>query len=217
MQHVTRTHGGWFYRRSIAGKAHRRFFSDRKYGGKEAALAEAEKLAREIDEQYGEYRGKSTPRLAYSLNRTGIIGVAWSCRADTQNPNNIRHLFRGQATIFADDPDKRRVIQSSFSVSKHGLWSAYKKAAEFRFQVIPDDQIDEDELIHRFLEFLETYIETMRDPAPESKEMEAAFFHLYSDPAVPKALYDQLPSEIELIGHEVAQDRAFPRIRLKPD
>ena len=124
-----RSHG-WQVRLTRRGRKYSRFFSDRKYGGREVALRTArdfrdELLARLSDREKSGAAGKMTRR-----NISGVVGVS---RIVVRTAGAKYEFW--QAT-WSPDPGLRRRVK--FSIRRYGENRAFQLACAARREAMGD-------------------------------------------------------------------------------
>lgn len=123
------THG-WFVRAYKNGKTHSKLFSDKKYGGRDAALEKARGYRHHLREKLDQVPQKPRARrLVYRDNRnsTGILGVS---RTRKRNKNGtITDCF---SVSWRPQPGVQKC--TSFSIRKYGEKKAFELAVSHRRQ-----------------------------------------------------------------------------------
>ncbi|MBD2462368.1 AP2 domain-containing protein [Oscillatoria sp. FACHB-1407] len=115
-------HFGYYVRLMWRGKQYAKFFSDKKYGGKQKALKAAEKYFDELDEQMplDSQVGRMSVR-----NTSGIVGVS-----RTKSASRGHRYEYWQARWGSGDNRK----SAKFSIHKYGEEKAKQLAIEARQQ-----------------------------------------------------------------------------------
>jgi hypothetical protein len=103
---------GYYVRLTRNGKRFAKFYSDRAYGGKEQALAEALKYYAELDNKYPRMPRQLFAQIARRKNRAGLLGVS----KITKHVQGSKYTF-WQATW---SPETGKIAKKSFSVKKYG-------------------------------------------------------------------------------------------------
>jgi len=119
------THG-WFVRAYRKGTTHSKFFSDRKFGGKNKALALAVAARDELRARLGPpSTGKHRLLRSNRNNKTGAVGV---CRVTRTLPNGAkRHYF-----LASWRPEPNVAKAKPFSIDRLGERGAFEAAVRFR-------------------------------------------------------------------------------------
>ncbi len=124
------THG-WYVRIYKSGKTYSKLYSDNKYGGKERALTFAKK-AREMALETLKNLPESNSRRLVShdkRNKSGIIGVSRTTKTDSMGEKSVYY----QVTW---SPQKGQIKNRQWSVKKYGEDEAFRRAKEFRENVM---------------------------------------------------------------------------------
>jgi len=125
------THG-WFVRGYRNGKTWSRLFSDRKCGGRQAALEEArafrDRLHEELEAQPKQPRARRIV-LRDARNTTGVLGV---CRTVKKGPGGTRH----ECYSVSWRPEPGRQKCTSYSIRKYGEKRALQLAVAHRQRVM---------------------------------------------------------------------------------
>ncbi len=132
---------GWLARAYGGGKTFSKYFSDRRYGGKEAARKEAVKylevLTKEVKEKFADYRrGESQPKYRTrpgSANSSGIVGIH-RCET-TSRGKPVKYWV---ATWNEDGRPKDRTFYFSDQPGRRGETEAKRLAIQFRAQKVLD-------------------------------------------------------------------------------
>jgi len=118
------THG-WFVRAYRNCRTHSKFFSDRKYGGKNKALALAKICRDELVERLGPRSSRRVFKKANKNNKTGVIGVSKGKRT---MPNGTARLY----FVVSWSPQPNVSKYKSFSIDSLGEKRAFDTAVKFR-------------------------------------------------------------------------------------
>lgn len=154
MKHITRVPSGYMVRKSWKSKLTQKFFSFSAYGGVIFALVAA-KVYR--DELVQKYENLVSEKTKHRHNKTGVVGIHWSCHTNPNRPSSMINVFRAQA------PSKRNggTNTCTFSIKKLGLWSAYKMAVEWRLDQLGSSgimQFSYESIKSAFLTFMPHYV-----------------------------------------------------------
>lgn len=130
-----RTHG-WQVRIQRQGEWHRKFFSDSKYDSKEAAFEAAVAHRDEMLDALPDLPGDEDDEMAHlhteevderrwqAVTRTGVKGLGFTMKQYSRASDKKRPYV----SVHWTEDDRRRA--TSYSVVKHGLDGALKRAAE---------------------------------------------------------------------------------------
>lgn len=125
------THG-WFVRGYRNGQTYSRLFSDGKFGGPEAALAEAQLYRDKLQEHLENVPKKPRARrlvLRDSRNSTGVLGV---CRTSKKGPDGtVNDCY---SVSWRPEPGKQKC--TSFSIRKYGEEKAFALAVAHRHKML---------------------------------------------------------------------------------
>jgi hypothetical protein len=120
-----RTHG-FFVRLTRHGKVHNAFFADKSYGGKQKALAAAQKHYQSLLKKHGFRSRRDLAQIPRRKSASGIVGVR-----RFSVPHGKTKVWYWMATW----SPKRGVLQRrTFSVRKYGEARAKKLAMKARSQ-----------------------------------------------------------------------------------
>jgi hypothetical protein len=125
------THG-WFVRGYRNGKTYSKLFSDRKWGGKREALAEAKRFRESLQEELEKIPSKPRGRrVVYrdSRNSTGVLGV---CRTAKRSANGT--LNECYSVSWRPEPGVQKC--TSFSIRKYGERKAFQLAVAHRKKML---------------------------------------------------------------------------------
>ena len=190
VKYITRTQGGYMFRKRLNGVLSQTFFGDADYGGpggaKEAAIAYRNDLVNRIESKdipWQQWQNKK--------NKTGITGVIWLPPSPSGDTNSCKHVIRAHAT-YPNNP--HRLHCNSWSVDHDGLWRAYFSAADWRHRAINDDEpIDLETLINGFKTFMETYLEVLHgSDSPIRSALLDALLELVKQDCVPREIVDHI-------------------------
>lgn len=167
MKHISRIHQpdnntvGWYFRLIYDGEEYSKFFSDKKYGGKEAALKAAlkyrTKMTKWRDKQPTTKVHNYKTRFYYEKgwnNTTGVVGVYRTHKNDRKG--NPVYYYSTTVCIEKGKPTTR-----SFNIAIHGEEEAFLMAVDFRRQGLKKvygDRFNEQafqESVDKYLEKLE--------------------------------------------------------------
>ena len=128
MEYISRFVSGYMVRKQVSERLYQSFSGDSAYGiqlaAKEAAVAFRADLLSDLAEQrLPSCRGRNV------CNRTGVIGVAWYPPTEEESADSQEHVIRARVT---NPHMPQRLTTRSWAVRRHGLWGAYKKAADWR-------------------------------------------------------------------------------------
>lgn len=150
MKYISEIPTGFMVRKTINRKAYQKFFGFSRFKSRKLALDAALDYRDQLIETVSSVR---TTHSQNKKNSTGIIGVSWSY---DKMGKQVQCIFRGYYVDTLEKEHKR-----AFSVTKYGVWGAYKLAAEFRQRgnVAPMDPGD---VALRFLKFFtNTYLDVL--------------------------------------------------------
>lgn len=125
---------GWYVRVKFKGEEHRKYFSDKTWGGIETALEAAIQWRNEKEEELGKPR---TERMLLSKanNDLGIVGVrrciSWTGATDKEG-NKLPNYTPTYTVSWSPKPNVRKI--RSFSVAKYGEDNARDMAIRLRKQ-----------------------------------------------------------------------------------
>ena len=125
------THG-WFVRGYRNGKTFSRLFSDKKNGGKNAALDKARQFKQELMQKLNELPSEPRARRIVTRdarNSTGVLGV---CRTRKKSPNG--KLNECYSVSWRPSPGVQKC--TSFSIRKYGEGKAFALAVEHRRKML---------------------------------------------------------------------------------
>lgn len=121
---------GWYVRVHYKGTTKSKFFSDIRYGGQGAALAEAVTYRNSLEQAVGK------PRSEYSVvglsprNRSGMIGVRR--RMKSSGKKGREEGYAVYEVTWSPAPEK--MGRTSVSIEKYGEEEAFRRACEIRRQ-----------------------------------------------------------------------------------
>ncbi|MDR2602935.1 MAG: hypothetical protein LBC11_00015 [Puniceicoccales bacterium] len=126
----SKTTKGWLVRGYKNGNRYSKLFSDRKLGGKEAALEKAKIFRNELRNRLSAILSKPRRQKIVShdrRNRTGVLGIS-----------KLRKSGKGDKLLgffsVTWRPGKGKQKCTSFSISKYGEKVAFKKAVALRYE-----------------------------------------------------------------------------------
>lgn len=124
------THG-WYVRIYKNGKTYSKLYSDNKYGGKDRALDFAKKARQIALETLKSIPDDNNRRLVShdKRNKSGIIGVSKTTKT---NASGVKSVYF-QVTW---SPEKGKIRNRQWSVKKYGEEEAFRRAKEFRENVM---------------------------------------------------------------------------------
>ncbi len=124
------THG-WYVRIYKKGKTYSKLYSDNRYGGKDKALAFAQKARKIALDTLRSLPENNVRRLVShdKRNKSGIIGVSRTTKTTADGDTSIYY----QVTW---SPEKGKIKNRQWSVRKYGEEGAFKRAKEFRESVM---------------------------------------------------------------------------------
>jgi hypothetical protein len=115
-QETKKTHG-WYVRVMLLGISHSKFFSDRKYGGKNYGLHTAILWRNEVEKKLGKVCTKKR-RVKVSGSDTGVVGVSLNRRMSWYEVSWMTEQGKKGGT--------------SVSIARHGKREAFFKACSIR-------------------------------------------------------------------------------------
>ena len=124
----TKSTHGWFVRGYRNGKTYTKLFSDRKSGGKEAALEAARNYRQQLLEELSKIPQKERERRVVSKdsrNRTGELGVS---RTSKKGPKGA--IYECFSVSWRPEPGVQK--STSFSIKKYGEEKALELAIAHR-------------------------------------------------------------------------------------
>jgi hypothetical protein len=131
MVHIVRLDGkhysGWQVRAGPRDAQKTVYFSDKKYGGREAAEAAAKQALSDIEAKAPPVRPKNGPRAnKQANNKSGVVGVRPAYRRGSKQSENT-YLY-----IQASWSEGGIPCCAAYSTTKHGLLEAVRLALEAR-------------------------------------------------------------------------------------
>jgi len=105
-----------------------RSFSDRRYGGREQALAVAQGYRDSILAQQTPMPRRTRCAVLKRNNQSGVSGVTRILLSDRRN----KQAAQSACWVARWPGEGKSIRQRRFSVSKHGEWGAFLKAVEAR-------------------------------------------------------------------------------------
>lgn len=115
-QESKRAHG-WYVRLRFHGKSYRKFFSDKKHGGRYSSLLSAISWRDEIEKKIGKDR-TDKHIVTMTKSSTGFVGVRLNEKLNRYEVSWVQPSGKQGKT--------------SVSISKHGREKAFKKACDIR-------------------------------------------------------------------------------------
>ncbi len=121
-------HGGWEVRIQRRGRKHEKFFADRQYGGRRAALQAAKLFRDELEASLRPYSVKELAKKPSARNKSGVVGVRRTLQVEETEEYIYTYAF--WVAQWTDGKGKRKT--RSFSIDKYGEEEAFQKAIQAR-------------------------------------------------------------------------------------
>jgi hypothetical protein len=118
---------GFFVRLSRRGKIHSAFFTDKKHGGREQALAAAQAHYLKLRQKLGMPRQRSRRWNAQIVRRKGRSGIHGVQRVVDRRAKRLRKYWKATWS-----PELGKVRREQFSIRKHGEKKARQLAIRAR-------------------------------------------------------------------------------------
>lgn len=183
MKHISPLQAGYLVRKNVKGKLKTRFFSANKAGGMEQALAGAKEYR---DQLVAQSEGSFSYQKENSANKTGYVGVAMHCRANSSRASGVVHFFRAQVP-----QAEGKAKSKSWAISRFGLLNAYIEAVRWRRQEMGELPPSLEEIQSVFAkDFLPLYMKHARDETEldERMAMIGSLEELYKVETLPAAI-----------------------------
>ncbi len=120
--------GGWEVRLQRKGEKTEKFFSDKKFGGRRAALRAAKEFRDELEEKYSKYTVEELAESPSKRNKSGVVGVRLHQQVDQRGDYEYHYWY--WVAQWTDGRGRRRT--RSFSVHQHGDDEAFRLACQAR-------------------------------------------------------------------------------------
>lgn len=124
--------GGWEVRIQRRARKHQKFFADRQYGGRRAALQAAKLYRDDLEQRLRPMTVVEQARVPGPRNTSGIVGVRRAVK--TEESEQYIYTYTFWVAQWTDGKGKRKT--RSFSVEKYGETEAYEKAVNARMKGI---------------------------------------------------------------------------------
>lgn len=191
MKNITVVPSGYLVRKTVHGHLYQCFFGESKYGGMDDALAAAVVYRDSLKlkaKEAGSYQESNIN------NKTGFVGVAWHCRENRHRSGAAVHSFRAQAPL-----EGRQPLSKAWSISSHGLWTAYEQAVIWRNTQVFGTVPAYEDMLRAFTEFMDYYCEEMKNKSVAMllrNEMTACLACMVNDRNIPEEVKDCVPMAV---------------------